>query len=102
PVMSVCRPVMIRGIAMLTIVVSTRIMKNPITRDHRAGHGRNWRGSTGGSPVSGAVVVRVMGGSTPDRCNWTLCPAAGVAKRPRAQPGERAAETDLAGCAPAG
>jgi hypothetical protein len=30
---------MIRGFATDTMVVSIRIMKNPITRDHRAGQG---------------------------------------------------------------
>ena len=30
---------MIAGVATDTIVVSTRIMKNPMTRAHRAGHG---------------------------------------------------------------
>ncbi len=37
--MSVSRPSMMLGLATETIVVSRRIMKNPITRDQRAGQG---------------------------------------------------------------
>jgi hypothetical protein len=39
-VTSVSRSVMIAGVAIDTIVESTRIMKKPITRAHNAGHGR--------------------------------------------------------------
>src|SRR5687767_2108780 len=37
--MSVSRPSMMLGLATETMVVSIRIMKNPMTRDQRAGHG---------------------------------------------------------------
>jgi hypothetical protein len=43
---SASRSRMIAGVATDTMVESTRIMKNPTTRAHRAGHGpRSWTSS---------------------------------------------------------
>ena len=64
---SVWNAVISDGMATETIVESTRIMKNPITSDHRAGHA--WRGISGswggvatgsGEGCDGGVVVGLL------------------------------------------
>src|SRR6478735_11094690 len=51
---------LIAGFATETIVVSTRIMKNPMTRAQRAGHGLRW-GVFEGADATASVCCSVIG-----------------------------------------
>src|SRR6478735_8789050 len=58
--MSVCRSFMIAGLATATMELSTRIMKKPMTRAHRAGHGFRCSGGDVGGAVRSVSIINPL------------------------------------------